>query len=224
MIQLTSEILIKCGVKDKETAEKFLPYLNEVLPKFGIDTKLRLAGFIAQTVHESTGWSVLQEGLNYSAEGLANTWPKRYAKTLQNGSYAKNLVGRYLPSQKALNLAKKPIMIANDCYANRMGNGDVASGDGWKYRGLGLKQTTGKSNYTALSKATGIDFVNHPELLLEPVYALISAAWFWQANNLNRFADKKDIQGMTKVINGGTIGLDKRIALFNKALAAIPEE
>lgn len=224
MIQLTSEILIKCGVKDKETAEKFLPYLNEVLPKFEIDTKLRLAGFIAQTVHESTGWSVLQEGLMYSAEGLANTWPKRYAKTLQNGSYAKNSVGRYLPSQKALNLARKPIMIANDCYANRMGNGDVASGDGWKYCGKGLVQTTGKSNYVVLSNATGIDFVKQPELLLEPVYALISAAWFWHANNLNSFADKKDIQGMTKVINGGTIGLDKRIALFNKALVAIPEE
>lgn len=220
---LTKEILIKATGCTPGNADKYLPFFLEVLPKFGIDTRLRLAGFLAQCAHESSLFSVVQENLNYSAEGLANTWPKRYAKTLQNGVYAKDKAGRYLPSDKAKQIARKPVLIANDCYANRMGNGSVESGDGWRYSGKGLKQCTGKSNYQALSKFTGIDFVAKPELLLEPAYSVISACWFWQANNLSAFADRKDIVGMTKVINGGTLGLMARQAMFEKCLAAIPE-
>lgn len=222
MPPLTKEILIKATGCTPGNADKFLPYFLEVLPKFKIDTKLRLAAFLAQTAHESALFSTVQENLNYSAEGLANTWPKRYAQKLQNGLYAKSPAGRYLPSDKAKQIARKPVLIANDCYANRMGNADAASGDGWRYSGKGLKQCTGKSNYQALSKFTGIDFVSKPELLLEPGYAVISACWFWQANNLSAFADLKDIKGMTKVINGGEIGLEKRIELYEKCLAALP--
>jgi putative chitinase len=223
MVILTKEMLINGTGCTPGNADKFLPYFLEVLPKFKIDTRLRLAAFLAQTAHESNLFSTVQENLNYSAEGLANTWPKRYAQKLQNGLYAKSPAGRYLPSDKAKQIARKSVLIANDCYANRMGNGDVASGDGWRYSGKGLKQITGKSNYQALSKYTGLDFVSKPELLLEPGYAVISACWFWQANNLSAFADLKDIKGMTKVINGGEIGLQKRIELYEKCLAAIPE-
>jgi len=103
-----------------------------------------------------------------------------------------------------------------------MGNGDEASGEGWKYRGRGLKQLTGKDNYTAFSKAIGTDFVADPDLLLQPVNAALSAGWFWSANNLNALADNGDVPGMTKRINGGTIGLEQRQALYAKAMASSP--
>jgi putative chitinase len=220
---LTAKDLALCTGAKEEVAEIWLPYFKAVLPGFGIFTKLRVAAFLAQVGHESAGLSALQENLNYSADGLANTWPGRYAKKLQNGSYAKNSVGRYLPSQLALKLHRKPFDIANNCYANRMGNSDEASGDGWKYRGRGLKQLTGKDNYGMLSKETGVDFVSQPDLLLQPVYALISACVFWKKNNLTTFADKGDLEGMTKKINGGLIGYSQRQALYKKALTILKD-
>lgn len=218
---LTIEQLQICTGSNKSNAEVFLPYIKEVCKSFGINTPKRLAAFLSQVGHESAGLSCLQENLNYSADGLANTWPGRYAKRLQNGLYAKNSVGRYLPSDLALKIARKPVLIANNCYANRMGNGDDKSGDGWKYRGRGLKQLTGKSNYAELTLDTGIDFVSNPDLLLEPVYAVISACWFWKKNNLEVYADKQDIEGMTKKINGGLIGIEHRKALYNKAIETL---
>lgn len=218
---LTIEQLQICTGSNKPNAEVFLPYIKEVCKSFGINTPKRLAAFLAQVGHESAGFSQLEENLNYSAEGLANTWHTRFARKLQNGSYAKNTVGRYLPSDLALKIARKPVLIANNCYANRMGNGDDKSGDGWKYRGRGLKQLTGKSNYAELTLDTGIDFVSNPDLLLEPVYAVISACWFWKKNNLEVYADKQDIEGMTKKINGGLIGIEHRKALYNKAIETL---
>lgn len=218
---LTIEQLQICTGSNKSNAEVFLPYIKEVCKSFGINTPKRLAAFLSQVGHESAGLSCLQENLNYSADGLANTWPGRYSKRLQNGVYAKNSVGRYLPSDLALKIARKPVLIANNCYANRMGNGDDKSGDGWKYRGRGLKQLTGKSNYAELTLDTGIDFVSNPDLLLEPVYAVISACWFWKKNNLEVYADKQDIEGMTKKINGGLIGIEHRKALYNKAIETL---
>lgn len=216
-MQLTIEQLVQSTGCSNKVAEVWLPYFNSIPKNFGIDTPLRMAAFLAQVGHESGGLSLLEENLNYSAEGLANVWPKRYAKRLQNGLYAKNSVGRYLPSTLAIKIARKPVLIASNTYADRMGNGSVESQEGWKYRGMGLIALTGKANYANLTLNTGIDFVSNPDLLKEPAYALISACFFWKSNNLNRFADKKDILSLSKAINGGIIGLEHRKALYEKA-------
>lgn len=216
-MRLTIEQLVQSTGCSNKVAEVWLPYFNSIPKNFGIDTPLRMAAFLAQVGHESGGLSLLEENLNYSAEGLANVWPKRYAKKLQNGLYTKNNVGRYLPSTLAMKIARKPVLIASNTYADRMGNGSVESQEGWKYRGRGILQLTGKSNYAELTLNTGIDFISNPDLLKEPAYALISACFFWKNNNLNRFADKKDILSLSKAINGGIIGLEHRKALYEKA-------
>lgn len=216
-MQLTIDQLIQGTGCTGKVAEVWLPYFNSILPNFSINTPLRVAAFLSQVGHESGGLALLEENLNYSAEALANVWPKRYAKTLQNGVYAKNSVGRYLPSTLALEIARKPVLIASNTYANRMGNGSVESQEGWEYRGRGLLQLTGKANYAELTLNTGIDFVSNPDLLKQPVYALISACMYWKKNRLNRFADKKDIESLSKAINGGIIGLEHRKALYEKA-------
>ena len=225
-MQLSLNDLIQGTGCTEKVAEVWLPYFNTIPKNFGIDTPLRMAAFLAQVGHESGGLMLLEENLNYSAEALANVWPKRYAlklpskdgsKTLQNGVYAKNSVGRYLPSTLALQIARKPVLIASNTYANRMGNGSVESQEGWKYRGRGSLQLTGKANYAELTLNTGIDFVSNPDLLKEPAYALISACLFWKNNSLNRHADKKDIVALSKAINGGIIGLEHRKALYEKA-------
>ena len=216
-MQLSLNDLIQGTGCSNKVAEVWLPYFNTIPKNFGIDTPLRMAAFLAQVGHESGGLTLLEENLNYSAEGLANTFPKRYAKRLQNGLYAKNSVGRYLPTDLAIKIARKPVLIASWTYADRMGNGSVESQEGWKYRGRGLIALTGKANYAELTLNTGIDFVSNPDLLKEPAYALISACFFWKSNNLNRFADKKDILSLSKAINGGIIGLEHRKALYEKA-------
>ena len=216
-MQLSLNDLIQGTGCSNKVAEVWLPYFNSIPKNFGIDTPLRMAAFLAQVGHESGGLTLLEENLNYSAEGLANVWPKRYAKRLQNGLYAKNSVGRCLPTDLAIKIARKPILIASWTYADRMGNGSVESQEGWKYRGRGILQITGKSNYVNLTLNTGIDFVSNPDLLKEPAYALISACFFWKNNNLNRFADKKDVLSLSKAINGGIIGLEHRKALYEKA-------
>lgn len=165
-----------------------------LLEKYGINTPLRKAHFWGQLVHESN-CQPIQENLNYSPEGLSKTFPKYFPTTILANTYAHNKVA-----------------IANRVYGNRMGNGDEKSGDGWRYSGKGFIQITGKDNYKSLSTDTGIDFLNHPELLLEEVNALLSALWFFKKRNLNKYADKDDIITITKLINGGTIGLAERKA------------
>ena len=215
--KLTPELLSLSTGCSLDIANKFCPYLVAILPTFEITTLNRLAAFLAQTSHETAGFTKLEENLNYSADGLANTWPNRYAsRSSQNGLYDKNKVGRYLPNPLALKLARKPLNIANNVYANRMGNGNEASGDGWKYRGKGLIQLTGKANHVMLTLNTGIDFIKEPDLLLQACFAVISAGWFWKENNLNQLADKEDIEGISKTINGGSIGLSKRLELYAK--------
>jgi len=156
---------------------------------------------MAQIEHES-GLKPISENLNYSAVGLAKTFKK------------------YFPLiQFANSMANKPEKIANYVYANRMGNGNSGSGDGWKYRGRGFIQITGKDNYTVLSKDTRIDFLNNPDLLLQEANSMISALWFWNKNKLNELADKNDILSITKKINGGTNGLEHRKKLLEKYLS-----
>lgn len=171
---------------------------KSLFEKYGLNTKLRVAHFMAQIEHES-GLKPISENLNYSLKRLSEVFKK------------------YFPNPTKANLyGNKPQKIANKVYSNRMGNGDEASGDGWKYRGRGFIQITGKENYTNLSKDTGIDFLNNPDLLLEEANSVISALWFWDKHNLNSLADKNDIKGITKKINGGYNGLEHREKLFKK--------
>lgn len=176
-----------------DKAQGYIPFITSVLPKFGIDTPLRKAHFLAQVAHESGGLKYSAENLNYSAQGLRSVFGK-YFKT----------------NDEAAAYARKPEKIANRVYADRMGNGNEASGDGWKYRGRGLIQLTGKENYQQFAKDYGVDCVNNPDLLLEPELALASAGWFWNKRSLNTFADKDDVIMITKRINGGINGLNDR--------------
>jgi len=179
---------------------KWLEPLKETFEKYGINTEKRQAAFIGQCMHESGGFKLLEENLNYSAKALMNTWPSRFPTEEMANQYARN-----------------PEKIANKVYGGRMGNADESSGEGWKYRGRGIKQLTGKENYQRCSEALGVDLVENPDLLLEPKYATLSAGWFWNKHNLNDLADKSDIETMTKRINGGLLGLDARKVAIAKA-------
>ena len=188
--------------KNKEPAFWFNA-MNTYLPKFGITTAARVAGFVAQGQHESGDFTMLQENLNYSAKGLMGTFKK------------------YFPDEATANqYAKKPEMIANRVYGGRMGNGPEASGDGYKFRGRGVLQLTGRANYTQCSRDLFSDdtLVNDPDLVRTPEYAIITACWFWYKNKLNEICDTGDIVLLSKRINGGTIGLEDRIKHWNDAL------
>lgn len=174
--------------------------LNSAMKEFGIDTPARQAMFLAQCAHESGNFVHVTENLFYRAETLLKVFPKYY-KTLAEAQLH----------------AKKPELIANKVYSNRMGNGDAASGDGYRYRGRGIIQLTGKDNYTACGNALNIDLHKTPDYLETAEGACRSAAWYWHHNGLNKFADAGDILGCTKRINGGTNGLADRTAHYNAA-------
>ena len=183
--------------------DSVLGQLPDVIAKFELNTPLRLAHFLAQCGHESGGFTLMQENLNYSAKGLVGTFKK------------------YFPTEAhAKPYERKPEMIANRVYANRMGNGDEASGEGWYFRGRGIIQITGKNNYTKCSQSLFESnvLVENPDLLLEAEYAIHSACWFWSAARLNELSDSGDIKTMTKRINGGFIGLEDRINHYNHAI------
>lgn len=182
-----------------KNAEELCNLMDNLLLQYGIDTKERVNSFIAQCGHESGGFTRFVENLNYSAKGLRTTFPK------------------YFPDDTtAIAYERKPEKIANKVYANRMNNGSESSGDGWKFRGRGPIQLTGKANYEMFSKDTGIDLIQNPDLVLTDNTTLLrTAIWFWNKNNLNQYADKNDIKTMTKKINGGYIGLEERLHNFN---------
>ena len=202
---LTLEQLKKICPQTKESVlTGFVEPLNTVCAKYEINTKERLAGFIAQVAHESGNFNFVKENLNYKAESLTKVFPK-YFHTLEE---AKD----YEHNQEK---------IANKIYASRMGNGDTASGDGYKFRGRGLIQLTGKDNYTKLAHALGKSLDETVAYLETTAGAVESAAWFWKTHGLNEIADAGDIVTMTKRINGGTIGLDDRKAHYNTALSVL---
>ena len=211
----THQQLLVAGVKE---IDKWLPAIQVVCEHYAIDTPQRIAGFLAQTAHESAGFTALTENLNYSAETMAVVWPNRFAEKGSDGKPIKEN-GKNKPNKFALALHRKPEMIANVVYSGRMGNGPVESGEGWKYRGRGLKQLTGKDNYTRCGDALNTDLVGDPDLLLQPQYAALSAGWFWTTNKCSDFADKGDIEGLTKRINGGLIGLADRKSRYERVLA-----
>jgi len=210
------EHIVAAGVK-QATAQKWVDAVAAACQEFNINTPQRIAGFLSQCAHESGGFERLQENLNYSADGMAGIWPRRFAVLGPDGKPVKK-DGKNQPNKFALALHRKPEMIANVVYSGRMGNGPTESGEGWKYRGRGLKQLTGKTNHSNCSKGLGVDLVDNPDLLLEPIYAARSAAWFWSTNKCNVFADAEDMEGLTRRINGGLIGLEDRKKRYASAM------
>lgn len=210
----TAEKLNSIIPKAKFGVDVWFNELYELLPTFEITSVVRVAAFLAQTAHESGGYSLLKENLNYGAQGLANTWPNRFAVKDVDCRPIKP----YKPSQLAGQIQRQPELIANYVYANRMGNGSPESGDGWHFSGRGLIQLTGRTNYSLFADYAGIDVEEAPEYIETPRGAVHSACWFWYANKLNLFADSGDFEQMTKRINGGVIGLADRIEHYNHAL------
>lgn len=200
----------------EENRAKYAMPLRMAMIRYNIDNPNRVRAFLAQIGHESGQLSAVVENLNYSAKVLRSVFGK-YFKT----------------DAEAEKYARKPEAIANVVYANRLGNGDTKSGDGWRYRGRGLIQITGKSNYNEASQKMyalplGVDFVDEPELLATPEYAAQSAAWWWENAGLNAIADglggandTEVFKQITKRVNGGYNGLDDRLAIYNRAKSVI---
>jgi putative chitinase len=209
--------LTAAGVS-KELAERWLPHVQAAFDRFGINTERQVAAWIAQCAHESAGFKMLTENLNYSADTMAVVWPSRFA-VLGPDKKPIKVKGKNTPNKFALALHRQPELIANTVYANRMANGNIESGDGWRYRGRGLKQLTGKDNYTRCGQGLGLDLVASPDLLLTPEGASLSAAWFWSVNKCGPIADSGDFVALTKKINGGTIGLEDRQKRYKAVLA-----
>ena len=184
-----------------ENVDKYLPWVNMTMVRNDINTPVRQAMFLSQLAHESGSFRAVEENLNYSVEALRRVFRK------------------YFPDDEiAAQYARQPEKIANRVYANRMGNGDEASGDGWKYRGRGLIQLTGKDNYTAFSLQANNEAIIKPDLVAQPELAAESAGWFWMINGLNKLADTGDVRAVTRRINGGFNGLADREAKYNKLM------
>ena len=196
---LTEQNLSQVLTKNKNVNDLLVVLLN-VLEQYEINTPNRIAGFLAQCGHESADFTVLKENLNYGAAGL------------------RSIFGKYFPDDTiAKAYERQPEKIANKIYANRMGNGPESSGEGYKFRGRGAIQLTGKENYTKFAASIG-KTVDETVAYLETLEGAVeSACWFWKTNGLNAICDKDDIVAMTKKINGGTIGLEDRKAHYNKA-------
>ena len=175
--------------------------LNATFIKFSIDTPRKQAAFLGQCGHECGNFRIFEENLNYKAATLMKLWPKRFPTLDIANQYAGN-----------------PKKIANMVYAGRMGNRDESSGDGYRFRGRGGIQLTGYSNYFHAGQALGVDFVMQPDLVATPLYAMLTAGWFWSTHGCNPLAEAADWIGLTKKINGGTIGLDDRVSHTNLAL------
>ena len=205
-MQITIEQIKKIapGAPDKAAGE-FVDTFNKWSDKFGITTPLRAAHFISQCIHECAELKAFEENLNYSEKGLLKVFPK------------------YFNSATAKQYARKPEKIANRIYANRMGNGNESSGDGWKYKGRGAIGLTGRSNYLAYSTSGFCigDLIAHPEWLAKSPGCYKSAMWFWWNNGLNTIADTGDVNAVTKRVNGGYNGLDSRKKYLARAKGAL---
>jgi putative chitinase len=197
---ITKSLLVDSKTCSEDMADKWIDALNQVCEKYEINTALRIAGFLSQCGHESGGFRYTVENFNYSAARLLMVFP------------------HYFNANSAKNYEYKPEKIANRVYANRMGNEDEASGDGWQYRGRGLIQLTGKDSYAAFSMAADNNSLVEPDLLEQPELAAMSAGWYWSTRKINSLADAQDVLGMTKRINGGTNGLDDRQMRYSRLI------
>ena len=204
---ITIGLLEAMGIRHALAAQ-WLQHLSMAAHRYQIDaTPRRLAAWLATIAHESARLTRVVENLNYSAQGLAQTWPSRYA----------DMTGE--PNALAQSIARKPATIASLTYANRMGNGPSETGDGWIYRGRGLIQITGRDNYDRSGDAMGLDLILNPEQLEQPYPAAMSAAEWWHRHGCNVFADVGDMAAVTRRVNGGLTGLDDRLKLYSAALA-----
>jgi putative chitinase len=215
----THNHLVAAGVKPA-LADQWTKAVQVACAEFGIDTAKSIAAFLGQCAHETGGFAVLEENLNYSADTMAAVWPNRFAVLGQDKKPVK-IKGKNQPNRFALALHRQPEVIANVVYSNRMGNGSIESGEGWLFRGRGLKQLTGQDNYKRCGQALGIELVYSPDLLLSPNQAARSAAWFYKNNKISEFADKWDLEGMTRKINGGLIGFEDRKKRCNAVLSCM---
>lgn len=203
---ITIGLLEALGVRHA-LAVQWLPHISQAARRYQIDASpRRIAAWLATIAHESARLTSVVENLNYSAQGLAQTWPSRYA----------DMTGQ--PNALAQSIARKPATIASLTYANRMGNGPSETGDGWIYRGRGLIQITGRDNYDRSGDALGLDLILNPERLEEPYYAALSAAEWWHRHGCNELADTGDMAAVTRKVNGGLTGLDDRLKLYAAAL------
>jgi len=202
--EFTEEMIIEL-LRGNEEAEDWYDAMCEILPLWEIDTPERVAMFIAQCGHESNNFKVLSENLNYSAKALNSLFSKYFAKAGRN----------------AEEYHRQPRKIANVIYANRMDNGDTESGDGWRFRGGGLIQLTGRYNYTKFAEDVEMTVEEAVEYVRTKKGALDSACWFWDTNDLNKWADACDVLGATKRINGGTIGLEDREKHYKHAMEVL---
>jgi putative chitinase len=196
---VTSNELHQLGI-----SPEWVDPLNETFEKFGLHDAKQQAAFIGQCSHESNHFRTLQENLNYKPETLHQLWPQRFPNMEIANAYA-----------------HQPEKIANKVYASRMGNRDEASGDGFRFHGRGLVQLTGHDAYWHCGQSLGVDLVANPDLVASPKYAALSAGWFWSTHNLNAPADQEDWTRVTKIINGGTFGLEERVALTQHALTIL---
>jgi len=216
IMEITQEQLAQL-IPGNNNVNDWCAALNKFLPGADINTPQRIAQFIAQTAHESGGYKDLRENLNYSAQGLANTWPNRYAILGTDHKPVKP----YAPNALATSIHRNPEAIANNTYANRMGNGDVASGDGWRFCGKGLIQLTGRDNCTKFANSINLPVDDVSAYLTTYDGAVQSACWFWTTNHLNTPSDVGDTARVTKIINGGNNGIDDRRARYNLALSVL---
>lgn len=200
MIRVNPSQLLRILPRAGGAAAMFAEPINAAMAEWGIDDANECASFLAQVGHESAHLTQLEENLNYSQRGLMATWPKRF------------------PADVAARYARRPEAIANMVYANRLGNGDEASGDGWRFRGRGLIQCTGRNNYTLCGEALDLPLLQNPQLLLDPVNAARSAGWYWQIAGLDRFDDDDDAGDETRRVNGGANGMAERQEILNRAL------
>ena len=208
---ITIGLLEALGVRHA-LAVQYAPLLAIAAHRYHIDTTpRRVAAWLATLAHESARFTRLVENLNYSAQGLAQTWPSRYA----------DMTGQ--PNATAIRIARKPEDIANLTYSGRMGNGGAGSGDGWRYRGRGLIQITGRANYARSGAEMGIDLIAKPEQLEQPYLAAMSAAEWWHRHGCNDLADTGDMAAVTRRVNGGLTGMGDRLKLYSAALACLGE-
>ncbi|MEG0965484.1 MAG: glycoside hydrolase family 19 protein [Pseudomonas sp.] len=209
---ITEQQLLQILPNARPVAGIFVPALNRAMLRWKIDSRVRQAAFLAQVGHESGQLRNLVENLNYGAEGLAATWPSRY-----RGADGK-------PNAKATSLARRPEAIANDAYAGR--NGNMSLGDGWRFRGRGLLQLTGRANYAAAGTGLALPIEDQPEMLEQPEHAAITAAWWWAKHGLNELADAGRFQDIGSVINTGKPGrvphgAAERKVLYDRALKVL---
>lgn len=210
MIPLTAEQVMRATGSTLANAERFLPFLQGTCKAYDITSPKRLAGFLSQIGHESQNLSTLEENLNYSVDGLLRTFGRHRINVADAQQYGRKR-----------GQAANQEMIANILYGGDWGRknlGNTETGDGYRFRGRGLKQLTGRANYMRCGTAIGERFDMWPERLLLPVNAALSAGWFWQSHGCNELADAGDVPALTRKINGGSNGLDERTALWNTGL------